>query len=132
MMQELQERIQTFLACREFAVVGASKNRVKFGNQVLRHYINHGKTARPIHPSEKEIEGLTCYPSLAGAPRSIDAVSIITPPAVTEIVVREALRLGIQNIWMQPGAESELAIQLAIESGANCIAGGACVLIELR
>jgi predicted CoA-binding protein len=112
--------------------VGASKNRVKFGNQVLRHYINHGKTARPIHPSEKEIEGLTCYPSLAGAPRSIDAVSIITPPAVTEIVVREALRLGIQNIWMQPGAESELAIQLAIESGANCIAGGACVLIELR
>ena len=131
-MKTLKERIQTFLNCQEFAVVGASNNRVKFGNQVLRHYINHSKIAHPIHPFEKEIEGLMCYSSLAEAPQSIEAVSIITPPAVTETVVREALRLGIQNIWMQPGAESELAIQLLEKSEANCIACGACVLLELR
>ena len=60
-----------------------------------------------------------------------DAISIITPPKVTEAVVEEAGRLGIRHVWMQPGAESDAAIARATELGMNVIAGGPCLLVVL-
>lgn len=131
-MKNRTEMIARFLESQEFAVVGASTNRTKFGNQVLRHYLKHGKTVYPIHPKEPEIEGLQCYPSLRTAPRTIEAVSIITPPSITEMIVQEAIELGIRKLWMQPGAESPKAIAMANDAEIDCIAGEACVLIELR
>ena len=35
---------------------------------------------------------------------------MVVPPAVTEAAVAECVRLGIKQIWMQPGAESEAAV----------------------
>jgi predicted CoA-binding protein len=86
----------------------------------------------PINPTAAEVEGLAAYPDLASAPGQFDGVSIITPPKVTERVVDEALRLGIKHIWMQPGAESESAIQVAVAAGASVIAHGPCILVSLR
>jgi predicted CoA-binding protein len=126
------EKIETFLAGRRFAVVGASQDRAKYGNKVLRVYLQNDRDVVPINPSATEIEGLTAYRDLASVPGEIDGVSIITPPAATERVVQDAVRCGIKNIWMQPGAESERAIQAAEESGANVIAGGPCILVSLR
>ena len=126
------DRIERFLAGKRFAVVGASNNREKYGNKVLRAYLQNGREAVPINPAGGEIEGLASYPDLAAVPGVIDGVSIITPRAVTERVVEQAVQLGIEQIWMQPGAESELAIQTAEAAGANVIAGGPCVLVTLH
>lgn len=125
------ERIADFLAGDGFAVVGATRVRAKFGNKVLRSYVQAGRTAYPVHPREREIEGLRAYPDLASIPAPIHGVSIITPPAVTERIVEEALALGIRRLWMQPGAESRAAIARAEAAGADVIAGGPCVLVEL-
>jgi predicted CoA-binding protein len=122
----------SFLAGKRFAVVGASADRGKYGNKVLRCYKQNDIEVVPINPTASEVEGLTAYPDLASAPGKFDGVSIITPPPVTERVVSEALRLGIKNIWMQPGAESESAIQAAEAVGANVIAHGPCILVSLR
>jgi predicted CoA-binding protein len=65
-------------------------------------------------------------------PGPIDGVSIITPPAVTEKIVAQAVSLGIKHIWMQPGAESPAAVALAKDAGANVIAGGPCILVALH
>jgi predicted CoA-binding protein len=127
-----QFKIQSFLAGKRFAVVGASADRSKYGNKVLRCYKQNNIDAVPINPTASEVEGLTAYPDLASAPGTFDGVSIITPPPVTERVVNDALRLGIKNIWMQPGAESDSAIQAAEAAGANVIAHGPCVLVSLR
>ena len=126
------DSIKTFLAGKRFAVVGASRDREKYGNKVLRAYLQNGLDAVPINPGGGEIEGLASFPNLAALPEPVDGVSIITTPKVTEKVVEEAVRLGIKNIWMQPGAESGRAIELAEQSGANVIAGGPCVLVALR
>jgi predicted CoA-binding protein len=99
---------------------------------VLRCYKQNNIDAVPINPTAGEVEGLTAYPDLASAPSNFDGVSIITPPKVTERVVNDALRLGIRNIWMQPGAESDSAIQAAEAAGANVIAHGPCILVSLR
>ena len=127
-----QEQIKTFLAGKRFAVVGASANRDKYGNKVLRVYQQNNREVVPVNPGGGEIEGLESYPDLASVPGPIDGVSIITPPKVTEQAVAQALSLGIKNIWMQPGAESPAAIELAEQAGANVIAGGPCILVKLR
>lgn len=124
--------IETFLAGKRFAVVGASQDRTKYGNKVLRVYQQNRRDAVPVNPKADEVEGLKTYPDLASIPGEIDGVSIITPPAVTERVVQEAIQRGIKNIWMQPGAESAAAITAADESGANVIARGPCILVALR
>ena len=125
-------QIQSFLAGKRFAVVGASADRSKYGNKVLRCYKQNNLDVVPINPTASEVEGLTAYPNLAAAPGTFDGVSIITPPPVTERVVGDALLLGIKNIWMQPGAESDDAIQTAEAAGANVIAHGPCILVSLR
>lgn len=124
--------IQEFLAGDDFAVVGASQNRNKYGNKVLRAYLQNNRTAYPINPVADEIEGLPVYRDLASLPQPPHGVSIITPPAVTERVVEEAIGLGIRHIWMQPGAESERAVSRAEAAGVNVIHSGPCVLVVLR
>ena len=120
-----------FLAETRFAVVGASPDRSKYGNKVLRCYVQHGRDVVPVHPKEAVVEGLTAFASLSAIPGGVGAVSIITPPAVTEKVVEEAGRLGIRHVWMQPGAESDAAVARARALGMNVIAGGPCVLVVL-
>ncbi len=128
----IEEKIQKFLAGDAFAVAGASPNREKYGNKVLRTYLQNNRTVFPINPNAEEVEGLPAYSDLAGLPQAVHGLSIITPPAITESVVEEAIQQGIQHIWMQPGAESETAIQRAEEAGLNVIAGGPCLLVVLR
>ncbi|HET8901882.1 MAG TPA: CoA-binding protein [Holophagaceae bacterium] len=128
-MSTMEERIKTFMAGGPYAVVGASSNRDKYGNKVLRAYQQHWQEVYPINPRADEIEGLKAYPSLAAVPVRLRAVSIITPPKITEQVVKEAAAAGVKSVWMQPGAESPEAIQTAEDLGLEVIAGGPCYLV---
>jgi predicted CoA-binding protein len=127
----MQDLIEGFLSGDSFAVVGASTNRAKFGNKVLRHYMDRGLTVFPVNPLATDVEGLAAFASLSDLPEPVHGVSIVTPPAITEQVVAEAAELGIRHIWMQPGAESSAAVALGEEKGLSVIAGGPCLLIEL-
>jgi predicted CoA-binding protein len=126
------DNVQQFLAGDSFAVVGASPNRDKYGNKVLRVYQQNERTAFPVNPNEEEVEGLKAYPDLTSLPQTVHGISIITQPAVTEKVIDEAIQLGIKHVWMQPGAESDKAVRAAEEAGMNVIWGGPCVLVVLR
>ena len=126
-----QEQIDAFLNGQTFAVVGASQDRSKYGNKVLRVYQQNNLTAFPVNPRVEQVEGLTAYPDLASIPEKVHGVSVITPPKVTEAVVEQAGELGIKNIWMQPGSESPAAVARAEELGMNVIAGGPCLLVVL-
>jgi predicted CoA-binding protein len=125
------DSVKQFLAQKRFAVVGASADRAKYGNKVLRCYLQHGRDAVPVNPKDATVEGLAAFKSLAEIQPKPDAVSIITPPKVTEAVVEEAARLGIRHVWMQPGAESDAAIARAKALGLHVIAGGPCLLVAL-
>jgi len=125
------DAIADFLAGTTYAVAGASTNRAKYGNKVLRCYLQNGRTAYPINPRADVIEGVPCYPDLASLPGPVHGLSIITPPAITEELVEEAAAAGIPRLWMQPGAESEEAIERARELGLAVIAGGPCLLVAL-
>lgn len=130
-MISIAQQIERFLGSPAFGVVGASPRRHKYGNKVLRCYQQNGRRAIPVNPRESVIEGAACVATVADLPDEVKSISVITPPAVTERVVEEAARMGIENVWMQPGAESERAIATCAAAGINVIADGSCVLVVL-
>ncbi|HEY9773777.1 MAG TPA: CoA-binding protein [Planktothrix sp.] len=130
-MDTLDEKIDSFLAAPSFGVVGASDDPRKYGNKVYRTYLSHKRTAYPINPSVSTVLGNPAYANLAALPEKVESVSVITPPAVTEKVVEEAIKMGVKNIWMQPGAESDKAVRAAEEAGINVIHGGPCLLVVM-
>ena len=127
----IQEQIQQFLASPAFGVVGASTNRHKFGNKVLRCYLQHDRKAVPVNPNEAEIEGIPCVATISDLPGDALSISMITPPDVTLKLVPLAVEQGIRNIWMQPGAEHPDAVALCREKGINVIADGSCLLVVM-
>ena len=126
-----REWIEAFLGGSAFAVVGASRDRNKYGNKVLRCYMMHDRTVYPVNPNATSVEGLHCYPDLASVPRPLHGVSVITPPAVTERILEDLPASGAGHVWMQPGAESERAVARARALGLNVISGGPCLLVAL-
>lgn len=127
----MDDQIRVFFQSAAFGVVGASSNRNKFGNRVLRCYMQHHYTVYPVNPNETLIEGLECVKSVSELPADVLSISIITPPLVTIKIVEDAIRKGIKSIWMQPGAEHHQAIELASQHDINVIACGPCILVEL-
>ena len=95
--------VPAFFKRSKFCVVGASQDQTKFGNKVLRCYVQHNYSVTPINKKTKEIEGLKCIPSLSDwvsqqtetAANDL-GVSIVTPPGVTKGIVEEGYRLGIR------------------------------------
>jgi predicted CoA-binding protein len=130
-MQYPTDPIERFLDSPAFGVVGASPRRHKYGNKVLRCYQQNGRRAIPVNPNESEVEGGACVASVLDLAEEVRSISVITPPPVTERVVEEAIRKGIRNVWMQPGAESERAVAACEAAGINVIADGSCVLVVL-
>lgn len=126
-----KEQIDLFFQSKMFGVVGASTDRHKYGNKVLRVYQQKGLRVVAVNPKEQEIEGIPCVSSIMDLPGDVESISVITPPKVTEQVVELAVSKGVKNIWMQPGAESDSAIAACQRHGINVIANGSCILVVL-
>lgn len=126
-----QHSINRFLAGTPHAVVGASRDRDKYGNKVLRTYLQNDRPVYAVNPNAQQVEGLPAYADLSSLPEAVHGISVITLPAVTETIVQQAIELGIQHIWMQPGAESARAVSAAEAAGINVIPGTACLLVVL-
>ena len=95
------------------AVIGASGDRRKFGNRAVRAYVDQGYSVVPINPHEREIEGLTAYPSVLDVPGQIDMASFYVPPEIGERVIEEVAAKRIPEVWLNPGAESDALIARA-------------------
>jgi predicted CoA-binding protein len=58
-------------------------------------------------------------------------VNIVVPPPVAASVLEESLKLGLMNVWLQPGAESPENLAFLQENGFNYLAN-ACIMVESR
>ena len=123
--------IEDFLDGDTYAVVGASRNRSKYGNKVFRAYQQMGRTVYPVNPFAETVEGQVAYSTLQEVSEPIHGVSIIVPPESADEVIRQAHELGIHHIWFQPGAESDSALESAKLLGMNVIANGPCLLVAV-
>jgi uncharacterized protein len=111
------------------AIVGASDRPEKFGYKIFTDLAQNGYDVVGINPRTKEIEGRKTYKSLFDLPQKPDLVITVVPHEVTERVVEECQKLGIKEIWMQPGSESEIAKKNAKEKGIN-VTANACFMLQ--
>ena len=120
--------IQRFLAAPAIAVVGVSRNRHKFGNAACRTLRDKGYRIYQIHRQATRIDEHECFPCLADVPEKVESVLIVVPRWEALDVIREAAAAGARHVWLQQGAESEAAINLATSLGLDVVAGE-CVLM---
>jgi hypothetical protein len=111
-------------------VVGVSANPEKYGHRIFRDLLKSKHTVYGVNPKETVILNQQIYQSLAELPAIPDLVMTVVPPAVTEKVVDACHQLGIPRIWMQPGSESEKAIQKAEEYGIQVTAHQCFMRVE--
>jgi predicted CoA-binding protein len=130
-MRHHPPEVAAFLAVGSFAVVGASCDRAKYGNKVLRCYQQHGLPVVGVHPKLSACEGAAVHPSLAVVPGAPRPVSVVAPPAAAAGIVQDAIAAGCRHLWFQPGAEEAGAIAAARAAGLSVIADGSCVLVAL-
>jgi len=114
-----------------FAVVGASRDPEKYGHQVFKDLRNAGYNVYCVNPNAGEVLGDVCYSNLVTLPVRPDVVDVVVPPKITEQVVKTCEELGIRKVWMQPGSESEEAIDFCRKNGI-AVVHGVCVMIERR
>jgi predicted CoA-binding protein len=120
--------IDDFISCKRIAVVGYSRNRRKFGNLAYNELKKRGYEVSAIHPTEKEIAGVPCYPNLTALRGKIDAVLVSVQPQQAVAVVEEAAAIGLKNVWLQQGAESSDVLETAKRLHLNVVAKK-CVLM---
>lgn len=118
---------EEFVAEKSLAIVGVSRTR-GFGNLALKELRAKGYEVVPVNAKAETVEGERCFKSLDELPKTVGGVITVVPPAQTEKVVEDCVRLGIKRVWMQQGSESPAAIKLCEEKGIPAV-HGACVMM---
>ena len=123
-----EDLIGEFLAQKSFGVVGSFRNESKYAYKILKDLKQKGYRVYPINPRIDEVEEIKCYPTVLDLPVVVDVMDIVTPPLATEKIIEQCHIKGITRIWLQPGAESEIAIRFCIENNIKVIYN-ACVML---
>ncbi len=111
------------------AVVGVSRDEGKYGFKVFRDLMSKGMRVYGVNPNIDSLLGRKIYGRISEIPERVDIVVTVVPPEVTEKIVDECAQLGIGEIWMQPGSESERAIEKARRLGIR-VTHSACIMME--
>ena len=111
------------------AVVGASKDRSKFGNKCIRAYLNRGWEVFPVNQHEQEIEGLRVYASLGDLPGPVDRISWYLPPRIGVAVLSDVASTGTKDLFLNPGADAPEVVARARE--LNLPVRVACAIVDI-
>lgn len=113
--------IDDFLGHKRLALVGVSRNGGGFGNMARKELVAKGYALTLVHPEAEAIDGQPCVHHLKDVAGAVDGVVLVTPPAQTEKLVREADEAGIRRVWMQQGSESDAAVRYCEEHGMSVV-----------
>jgi hypothetical protein len=120
--------IQQFVSGKTMAVVGVSAGGKGFGSFAYGELKKRGFRLLPVHPTAPAIQGDRCWPRLSDLPKPVERVLVVVKPERAVDVVRDAAEAGIGHVWLQQGAESPSAVELARERGLTVVQGQ-CILM---
>ncbi len=119
--------IENFYASETIAVIGASRNKRKYGNMIFSELQKRGYDVIPVNPNAKEINGKKVYASIKDIKSKIDAALIIVPASQQEKVAKECVDSGVKIVWMHEhimkGVTNPFALAIVANSGATIITG---------
>ncbi len=93
------------------AVIGASDNETKWGGRILKNILTGFKgKVYPVNPKEKEVQGLTSYPSILDIPGDVTLAIISIPSRSVLSVVEECGKKGVKGLVVLTAGFSETGI----------------------
>ena len=113
---------------KTIAIIGASADRRKYGNIAVRAFVRQGYAVFPVNPHTAEIEGVTAFKGIRDVPVRPQMVSVYLPPPVTLKVLPDIAARGCDELWLNPGSESDEVLAEAERLGLNVIL--ACSIVD--
>jgi len=111
------------------AEIGASNDRTRWGNKSVRAFQQRGFKVYPVHPTDTNVEGLTTYKSISEVPERLDLVTVYVRPQVLLKLLPEIAAKGCDELWLNPGTESDQVLAEAERLKLNVIQ--ACSIIGI-
>lgn len=106
---------------KTIAIIGASNDRNKFGNKAVRAFQQQGYEVFPVNPKEETVEGLQAFKSIAAVPGRPQLISVYLPPPVLLKVLPDIAAKGCDELWLNPGTESDEVLAEAERLKLNVI-----------
>lgn len=121
-----------YLTCMQtVAILGASTDQSKFGNKAVRAFMQQGYQVFPVNPKESTVEGLTAYASILDLPERPQRISVYLPPPVLLKVLPDIAKKGCDELWLNPGTESDEVLAEAERLGLNVVQACSIVAVGL-
>ena len=111
---------------KNWVVAGDVLNTKKYANKILKALKDKGFNVEGVNPNEQSKE---VYKNLESVPYTIEVIDLCINSKVGIEVVKEAKKLGINKILIQPGAESEEILNFCKENAISVVES--CALVEL-
>jgi predicted CoA-binding protein len=125
------KQIEEFIAAEPIAMVGASRNPKKFGFTAFRELKEKGMNIIPVNRNASEIYQVKAYPNIMSLPSDVKGLILMTQKNQTAEVVKDAVKRGFKQIWIQQFSESKEALQELKDTDINYITGQ-CILMYYK
>lgn len=111
---------------RSIAIFGASASGTSVGSRVFANIRDGGFEGPlyPVNPKHDEVEGVTCYRSVADIPEQVDLAVIATPARTIQKILKDCAAAGIRDAivlsagFREMGADGE-ALEQALNDTAR-------------
>ncbi len=92
--------MEFFFNPKSVAIVGASRNPMKFGSIIVANLFNLGYEGKifPVNPKGEEIAGLKTYTSVTQIPDELDLVILAIPASATVDVMRDCAQKRVKGV----------------------------------
>jgi predicted CoA-binding protein len=121
---------ENMLEKKVWAVVGANQDESKYGNMIYKKLKKRGCEVYAVNPMYDSVDNDPCYKDLTSLPKIPDVVNMVVSPKRGMPVIEEAAKLGVKNIWLQPGTHSVELMDLVEKLQLTAVK--ACVLVATR
>ncbi len=123
-----QKSIQDFIAQKNLAVVGVSRDTKEFSYQAYNLLKTHGYEVYPVNPNTDKIGEDKCYPDVRSLPERVNGALMMLPPEKTVQVLPDIAEAGIKFVWLQQRTESPQALQFCADHNINVVYGQ-CIMM---
>ena len=132
--QVIDDKIkELFISSRVIALVGASNNKEKDSNKVMKFLQRAGYKVIPVNPAyiNSFIHGEKVYGSLLDIKQNIDIVNVFRPSEEAEEIANQTIKVGASVLWLQLDIQSEKARDIVMNNKIYYIANK-CTKIEFE
>ena len=124
---------ELFISSRVIALVGASNNKEKDSNKVMKFLQRAGYKVIPINPTyiNNFINGEKVYGSLLDIEQKVDIVDVFRPSEEAEEIANQTIKIGASVLWLQLDIQNDKAKDLVMKNKIYYIANK-CTKIEFE